>query len=83
MQPFSCHLLEQHISKRNYESTAVQEIHISELEPQKGPLKLIFPFLSIYLGLRYEKLTFFWKHLLPINTYFRGTVIYVQYVICI
>jgi hypothetical protein len=59
MQPFRCHLLEQHISKRNYESTVVQEIHISELEPQKGPLKLIFPFLSIYLGLRYEKLKSF------------------------
>ncbi len=35
MQPFSCQLREQHISKRSYEISVVQEIHIFRLELQR------------------------------------------------
>ncbi len=57
LQPFSCQQREQHISKRNYEITVGQEIHIARLELYKdGPLNLLFPFpkYSIYLGFGIE-----------------------------
>jgi hypothetical protein len=56
MQKFSCHYKEQHISKLNYEITAVQEIHISRLEIQRWSLEFGISFSKVYvwhLGLRF------------------------------
>jgi hypothetical protein len=47
MQSFSCQHREQHISKRNYEITLVQEIHISRLQLQRWPLEFVIPFLKV------------------------------------
>ncbi len=57
MQPFSYQIREQHISKRNYGITVVQESHIYRLELQRGPLESVISFSEVYiwdLGLRFD-----------------------------
>jgi hypothetical protein len=52
---------EQHISKRNYEITVVQEIHIFRLELQRWPLQFIISFSKVYvwdLGLKFWLILF-------------------------
>ncbi len=47
MQSFNCQHREQHISKRNYEITVVQKIHISRIYKYKdGPLNFFISFSS-------------------------------------
>ncbi len=57
--------MEQHISKRNYEITVVQEIHISGLELQRCPLEYVISFPKVYIwdwGLANS----FWDHVIQI-----------------
>jgi hypothetical protein len=56
MQTFSCQHRKQHISKRNYKISLLQEIHISKLELQRRPLKFVISFSKVYfwdLGLKF------------------------------
>jgi hypothetical protein len=46
--------MEQYISKRNYESTVVQETHISRIEQEKWPLNFVTSFPKVYLGFGIE-----------------------------
>ncbi len=64
MQPFSCYN-----SKRNYEITVVQEIHISRLELQRWSLEFVLFFSKVYiwdLGLRFGANSF-WDHVMQIS----------------
>ncbi len=63
MQPFSCQHRDQHISKRNYEISVVQEIHISRLELQRGSLEFVISFSKVYIWDR-GLATSFWDHVI-------------------
>jgi hypothetical protein len=57
---------EKNISKRNYEITVVQDIHIYRLELQR--LSLLFPFLKYLTGIWDWGLAYsFWDHVIQIS----------------
>ena len=66
VEKYICQHREQHISKRNYEISVVQEIHISRLELQRWPLEFVISFSKEYIwdsGLTYS----FWDHVTQIS----------------
>ncbi len=52
MQPVICQHREQHISKRNYEITVVQEILFPDYKYKDDPSNLLYPFLQCIFGIR-------------------------------
>ncbi len=69
MQPFSCRHRERHISKRNYEITVVQEIHVSRLKLHRRSLEFVISFqkYGICLGFGIEVwLIPFWDHVIQL-----------------
>ncbi len=49
MQPFSFQHKENHISKRNYEISLVQAVHISWLELQRWSFEFVIFFSKVYI----------------------------------
>ncbi len=70
MQSVSCRNREQHISKRNYEISAVQAIHISRLELQRWSLKFVISFSKVqYIFGIWERglANSFWDHVIQFS----------------
>jgi len=63
----ACQHRQQHISKRNYEISVVQEVHMSRLELQRWPLLLI-PFLKhLFRIWDWGLANLFWDHVIQIS----------------